>query len=65
MKIAFLMPNEAQRRKIGVMQESVIEMRPDQIRHFEHLIRSWRIFGTYDGLDKTWKAIKRTLRDRP
>jgi hypothetical protein len=40
-------------------------MRPDQIKHFEHLLRSWGVFGRYDGLALTWRAVKRTLRDRP
>lgn len=65
MKLAFIMPSEAQERRIGAMRESVVEMRPDQIRHLEHLLRSWRIFGRYDGIALTWRAIKRTLRDKP
>lgn len=65
MRLGFLMPNEAQRRKIGVMQESVIELRPDQLKHLEHLLRSWGVFGSYQGLDMTWRAVKRVLRDRP
>lgn len=65
MQLAFIMPNEAQRQQIGVMRESVVQMRPDQIKHLEHLLRSWGIFGRADALALTWRAIKRTLRDRP
>lgn len=65
MKLAFLMPNEAQRDKISAMRGSVVEMRPDQIQHLEHLLRSWRVFGSMDGLAVTWRAVKRTLRDKP
>jgi hypothetical protein len=65
MKLAFIMPTDAQRQKIAVMRESVVEMRPDQLKHFEHLLRSWGVFGRYDGVARTWRAIKRTLRDRP
>lgn len=65
MRLAFIMPNETQRDEIVRMRESVVEMRPDQIRHLEHLLRSWGIFGRSDGIPLTWRAIKRTLRDRP
>lgn len=65
MQLAFIMPSEAQSKEIGAMRESVVEMRPDQIRHLEHLLRSWRIFARGDALALTWRAIKRTLRDRP
>lgn len=65
MILAFIMPSEAQRKTISVMRESVVEMRPDQIKHLEHLLRSWGAFGSLDALAITWRAIKRTLRDRP
>lgn len=65
MKLAFLMPNDAAKDRIAVMRESVVEMRPDQIKHLEHLLRSWGIFGRGDAVALTWRAIKRTLRDRP
>ncbi len=65
MQLAFIMPNEAQRDSIGRMRESMAEMRPDQIKHLEHLLRSWGIFGTPNAEALVWRAIKRTLRDRP
>lgn len=65
MKLAFIMPTDAQCQKISVMRESVIQMRPDQVKHLEHLLRSWGIFGHPDALAATWRAIKRTLRDLP
>lgn len=65
MKLAFLMPNEAERQQIGRMRESVIELRPDQLRHFEHLLRSWGIFGRNNALAATYRALKRVLRDKP
>lgn len=66
MKLAFLMPNcNAERQKIGAIRERFVEMRPDQIKHLEHLLRSWRVFGAQDGIAVTWRAIKRVLRDRP
>lgn len=65
MKLAFIMPAEAERQKIEQMRESIIEMRPDQIRHLEHLLRSWGIFGRTDAIAATWRAIKRVLRDKP
>ena len=65
MKLAFIMPSEAERQRIGAMQERVIELRQDQIRHLEHLLRSWGVFGRTDGIEVTWRAIKRVLRDRP
>jgi len=65
MKLGFIMPSNAQRQKIGVLQEHIVEMRPDQIKHLEHLLRSWGVFGKYDGIAWTWRAIKRTFRDRP
>lgn len=65
MKLAFILPSDAERQKIGVCRETIIEMRPDQIAHLEHLIRSWRIFGSEAGFAMTWRAIQRTLRDRP
>jgi hypothetical protein len=65
MKLAFIMPTDVQRQNIGMMRESIVEMRPDQIKHFEHLLRSWGVFGR-TGVEATvWRAIKRTLRDRP
>lgn len=65
MKLAFIMPSKAERLKIGIMRESMLEMRQDQLRHLEHLLRSWGIFGRQDAIEATWRAIKRTLRDRP
>lgn len=65
MKLAFIMPAEAERVSIERMRESIIEMRPDQIRHLEHLLRSWGIFGSNNAIADTWRAIKRVLRDRP
>lgn len=65
MKLAFIMPTDAQRQDIGRMRESVVEMRTDQLAHFEHLLRSWGIFGRPGGYHLVWRAIKRTLRDRP
>jgi hypothetical protein len=65
MKLAFIMPSPMQRQKIGALRESVVELRPDQLRHFEHLLRSWGIFGRPDAIEVTWRAVKRTLRDRP
>lgn len=65
MQLGFIMPSDAQRQKIGVLREHYATMRPDQIKHLEHLLRSWRIFGRTDGIELTWRAIKRTLRDRP
>ena len=65
MKLAFIMPSEKQKVNIGRMRESVLELRPDQVRHFEHLLHSWGIWGRPDGYHLIWRAIKRTLRDRP
>lgn len=65
MLLGFILPSESERRKIGAAQEAVYEMRADQIKHLEHLLRSWRVFGTSGGIVATWRAIKRTLRDRP
>lgn len=65
MQLAFLMPNAAERKEIARIRESVVDFRPDQIAHLEHLLRSWRIFGRPDGIALTWRAIKRTLNDRP
>lgn len=65
MQLAFIMPSEAQQKSIGRMRESVVEMRPDQVKHFEHLLRSWGIFGQSRAEALVWRAIKRTLRDRP
>lgn len=64
MRLAFLMPCEAERHTTGRLRESVLEMRPDQIDHLGHLLRSWRVFGS-DAPHVVWRAIKRTLRDRP
>jgi hypothetical protein len=65
MRLAFLMPSNNDRQRIEAAQERIIDLRPDQIKHLEHLLRSWRIFGRWDGVDLTWRAIKRTLRDKP
>lgn len=65
MRLAFVMPNEAQRDEIGRLRETIVEMRTDQIDHLEHLLRSWGIFGRTDGIELTWRAIKRVLNDRP
>lgn len=65
MRLGFIMPSDAERKKIGVLQEKVIELRRDQINHLEHLLRSWRVFGRTDGIALTNKAIKRVLRDCP
>lgn len=65
MKLAFIMPSAAERRKIKRMRESVVEMRPDQLRYFEHLLRSWGIFGREDAIAATWRAIKRTFSEHP
>ncbi len=64
-QIAFIMPTELQRHELARLRNSVVELRPDQYTHFVRLLRSWRIFGRYDGLPLVWKAVKRTLRDRP
>lgn len=67
MRLAFIMPSDIERKQIGVLREHIVEMRSDQLKHLEHLLRSWRIFGdgSADGIALTWRAIKRTLRDRP
>lgn len=65
MKIAFIMPTEYQKKQIDRARESVVDFRPDQVRHFEHLLRSWGAFGRPDGFRTVWRAIQRTLRDRP
>lgn len=65
MKLAFIMPTEAERRRIAVARETIRQMRPDQIKHVEHLLRSWNIFDRNDSLEIMWRAIKRTRRDRP
>jgi hypothetical protein len=67
MKLAFILPSDLQRQRIGEMREHMLEMRPDQIKHLEHLLRSWRIFGAAGdhGIAMTRRAIKRVLRDRP
>lgn len=64
-KLAFIMPTAPQSREIDRVRESVVEFRPDQLAHFEHLLRSWGAFGRWDGLAVTWRAVKRVLRDRP
>lgn len=64
-RLAFIMPSEAESKKIEFLRESVIEMRSDQIKHLEHLLRSWRVFGRSDSIALIWRAIKRTLRDYP
>ena len=65
MRLAFIMPGDGERQKIDRMRESVIEMRSDQLRYLESLLRSWRIFGRSDAIGATWRAIKRTLRECP
>lgn len=65
MKLAFIMPSEAQKQKIDTLQECIAGFRPDQVAHLEHLLRSWGIFGRPDGLALAYRAMKRTLRDRP
>lgn len=65
MRLGFIMPSEAERKQIGALQEHVLELRQDQIRHLEHLLRSWGIFGHQNAIAATWRAIKRTVRDRP
>lgn len=65
MRLGFILPSDAERQQIGVLQEQVIDLRPDQIAHLEHLLRSWRVFGRADGISATHRAIKRVLRDKP
>lgn len=65
MLLGFIMPSEAERQSIDRARESVVEMRPDQVKHLEHLLRSWGIFGRPDAIATTWRAIKRVLRDKP
>jgi hypothetical protein len=65
MRLGFIMPNEKQRDAIGRFRESIVEMRPDQLKYFEHLLHSWGIFGRLDGIELTWRAIKKTLHERP
>lgn len=65
MRLAFILPNDGDRHQISRAQECIVEMRPDQIDHLTHLLRSWGIFGRYDGVALTWRAIKRVLRDKP
>lgn len=65
MQLAFIMPNPFQRQQIGAIRESIVTLRPDQVKHMEHLLRSWRIFNRADAIELTWRAVKRTLRDMP
>lgn len=65
MRLAVLMPGKSDLEWMGEMQERIYEMRPDQLKHMEHLLRSWEIFGRVGGLSLIWRAIKRTLRDKP
>lgn len=65
MKLAFIMPSPMQRQKLSQVRESVVDLRPDQIKHLEHLLRSWGIFGRPNAIELTWRAVKRTLRDKP
>jgi hypothetical protein len=65
MQLAFIMPSEAQRKDIARLRESVVELRPDQYKHFVHLLLSWGIFGRPGADALVWRAIKRTLRDKP
>jgi hypothetical protein len=65
MQIGFIMPSASERLKIGVLQETIDRLRVDQRIHMEHLLCSWKIFHRVDGIDLAYRALKRTLRDRP
>jgi hypothetical protein len=65
MKIAFVMPNEAQKQRIEALRQAIIELMPYQRDHFEHLVRSWGITKSHNSLAVAEEALKRTLRDRP
>lgn len=56
---------ESQRPQLERLQSVVTGFRPDQRIHFEHLVRSWRIFDRSDGLSIATRAAKRTMQDRP
>lgn len=64
-QIGFILPSARQKLLLSSMQEQLETLRADQLAHFEHLVRSWRIFRHYDGFDLLNKALRRTLRDRP
>lgn len=66
MKLAFVMPSQAERTEAEqACIETILEMRQDQIRYLEHLLRSWGIFGREGAIEMTWKAIQKTLNQRP
>jgi hypothetical protein len=60
-KVGFILPSAEERNIIGACSVAVRKMRQDQIDHLEHLIRSWRISSAAEA----WRAVKRTLRDKP
>lgn len=65
MQLGFIMLSEGQRQTVSGLQERLQQMRPDQVAHFEHLVRSWGIFRRTDGVDLAAKAVRRVLRDLP
>lgn len=67
MYLGFIMPSDSQRQQIRLLRERTTKMRPDQLVHLEHLLRSWRVFGRYGdaAIAMTWRAIKKTTRDKP
>lgn len=65
MQLAFLMPSDGERERIRGLQDRVFAMRQDQIGHLSHLLRSWRIYGRDSPVELVWRAIKRTIRDKP
>lgn len=58
------MPSAAERQQIADAIERILEMRPDQVKYAEHLLRSWRVFRT-DGITLMRRAIKRAIHDKP
>ncbi|MFB6449233.1 hypothetical protein [Bradyrhizobium tunisiense] len=65
MKLAFIMPTEAQKQRIDAIREALLKMMPYQRAHFEHLVSSWNITKSHNSLAVAEEALKRTLRDRP
>lgn len=65
MTMAFVLPTHGQVKKIHDLQRRIDQLRPDQQKYLEHLLRSWRAFHAWDGLSLARRAYRRTVNDRP